>query len=211
MFVLLHLWKCLVINLTATWIFEHPKSILIKFTNRRDSEQNFFIWLKFLHSEKLPTPCVPLKQQNTCVSILVRTLIHIMQSPSPNTDNILSSDFLKPRYTSKIQYQSVLTFQRCLHSSSSIHPSIHLVRCWNHLNWLRLSEILTVSLRLSPAILLKKLLSPACIRTLILSVPTKMTIVEGWNMNRKLCLRAQLSPHTDPVQRLHYGSISCSM
>uniref|UniRef100_A0A3Q3VJN7 HPS5-like beta-propeller domain-containing protein n=1 Tax=Mola mola TaxID=94237 RepID=A0A3Q3VJN7_MOLML len=71
--------------------------------------------------------------------------------------------------------------------SGGRRPGGILTRCPNHLNWLlstrrssgstlsssRMSVLLTLSLRLSPATLRRKLISAACIRDLILSVTTQ--------------------------------------
>ena len=74
-----------------------------------------------------------------------------------------------------------------------------------------MTELLTLSLRESPATLRRKLIRAACTRDLVLSghYPELMTIGEGRNVdrlvNRELCLSAQLPLHHDgSVQSPHY-------
>ncbi len=80
--------------------------------------------------------------------------------------------------------------------------------CANYLNWLlstwrssgsswsslRMSQLLTLSLRLSPATLWRKLIMAACIYDLIPSITTQSSWHRwrlDWLGNRKLCLTAQ--------------------
>ncbi len=73
-----------------------------------------------------------------------------------------------------------------------------------------MSEVLILSLRLSPVTLQRKLTWAACVCSLILSVTTKLMIVgKGWNVdqlvNRKLCIPAQCLLHHSCLRQCpHY-------